>query len=1229
MADVQSSVVLISSSDPAEPRFGSGFVVAHEPAGTLVVTCGHVVRDVGGPDKVVISGLPATVEAMAADCWPDLAVLRTRAASNLPALGLSRSGRQGDAFESAGFQLWGGQHLIRPVSGKLEAELGLEHPAHDERIRAFDLILDANATLQPGYSGSPVVSKQTGAVIAVTSHREGGGAKGLGLAIEALRLIWPEYEDLIADGPADLSTPSQSELALRSLTERTALFVGRQQELQVVATRLATMWSGGGSVGFILGEAGMGKSTLALRMVREALEQHPTMLFATARLDIVMGTHASFAPFRAILEQILRSDLSAPDGRGGQIRPIEVVANTLIDMGIGKLGPIAAFTGGATAALTRLLAERGGGSSDSDIAASFDQGSLLDCYTENIRKVSESFPLIILLDDIHWSDDSSLLLLRHLGQVIQPHRVLILATYRPEEAAGRPLLQDTIDHLVGLGGFVIDLQSRELSRRDPSGRLFCLDYLRARYGTEFSQSFVNLITSLVGGNPLFLAETLTNLEERGEIVNAGGEWKLLRPVDRIHDLPTRIEHVISQRVNRLDQALLSTLKHGSIEGEIFTAEVVGALQNITDPHVLMTMMSRLITSYRLIVEVATRRMLAGKLVHSYGFRHALTQRYVYEYLMTDSERQLLHKQLAQCLEQLYGTGTAELLPSLATHYSLAEVPDKTVEYALLAGEAALASYGWSEATKLGRLAVRMIETYPEFAGTLDPQTRLRARLLYAKGELEGGVTDEPIDHAQTGLDALLPALAQIELVGPELAIDAYLTLGRLEAVRAVLTDFHANEYVRRAIALAEGSQDKRALIKALTIRHVSTNVADQSMAAEQLAARQRCVQLAEEIGDPALLAESLSWLAVHYVVFDTDEEDPLGLAEQYGTRALTLASSENIMLQLDARIALSWIYHHRGYYGDRLERHRKEILELAITHGQTAFEADARTDLSHYYTFIVGEQESALRQKQEAYDFRVRMGRHPIIDTEHMAELLFRLGRFEQSQELFLRFLDRQDEQRAARAKALVARSLALVGQASEALALLAEVEDAATRANLAMIAPVHGAAMEAYAALGRTDDALRHAGWIIPTVGPAGRRGLFWTYSDFPSKFAEVYRLVGDLSAATDWSDRSAAYWRELAGVTDVSQLVMFAEHEFIRGKVLADADRGAEARSLIERALAAFERSEHYLTAEAMLALSALERRTGAAGRARELAAAAAERADAIGLASLARRARLAADA
>ena len=122
-------------------------------------------------------------------------------------------------------------------------------------------------------------------------------------------------------------------------------------------------------------------------------------------------------------------------------------------------------------------------------------------------------------------------------------------------------------------------------------------------------------------------------------------------------------------------------------------------------------------------------------------------------------------------------------------------------------------YGWSEAAKFGRLALQALPSVPG----LPAETVVRVRLLVAKGELEGGVSGEPVDHVQAAVDALTPAVPMLGEVPPALVVEAYLTLGtlgRLAAIRAVVTDFQANDYVRTAIGIAERAGDKRALAQA-------------------------------------------------------------------------------------------------------------------------------------------------------------------------------------------------------------------------------------------------------------------------------------------------------------------------------------------------------------------------------------------------------------------------------
>ena len=118
----------------------------------------------------------------------DLAVLRVDGLSEMPALNLLGTGEKGSSFITAGFQLFGKEHLIRPLRGNLGDRVGLQSRGLD-RIQAWDLQIQDYA-LQPGYSGSPVVDPDSGNVIAAVSHRQGEGKSGLAISIEALDRIW-------------------------------------------------------------------------------------------------------------------------------------------------------------------------------------------------------------------------------------------------------------------------------------------------------------------------------------------------------------------------------------------------------------------------------------------------------------------------------------------------------------------------------------------------------------------------------------------------------------------------------------------------------------------------------------------------------------------------------------------------------------------------------------------------------------------------------------------------------------------------------------------------------------------------------------------------------------------------------------------------------------------------------------------------------------------------------
>lgn len=204
-SSLRDSVVRITSSNPDESSFGTGFVIYQDEQATYVVTCAHVVNDVGGPKSVKAGGVTASViapifkenvePAVLGEDGVDLAVLRVVGLQNKPLLHVSDTGETGKEFTTAGFQQYfkNKSFLIRELRGVLGEQVGVEARDLFERIEAWDLEFTGKYQLKPGYSGSPVV-EASGTVIGIVSTRE-GGEKGVAIAIKALKEIWSDMPD--------------------------------------------------------------------------------------------------------------------------------------------------------------------------------------------------------------------------------------------------------------------------------------------------------------------------------------------------------------------------------------------------------------------------------------------------------------------------------------------------------------------------------------------------------------------------------------------------------------------------------------------------------------------------------------------------------------------------------------------------------------------------------------------------------------------------------------------------------------------------------------------------------------------------------------------------------------------------------------------------------------------------------------------------------------------------
>lgn len=202
MGDAVDSVLPVRSADEHNVAFGTAFAVRHDASVSYLVTCAHVVAQVGGTDQVTVGGRPARVIASGSpDGADDIAVLATDRLE-VPTLPLAFDSEQGRKVSVFGFrplQLERGLLAATRVAATLGARMALDSPTgrHD----AWQLLFAAGG-IGPGFSGSPIVDDVTGDVLAVAAYRQDEN-RAIAVSTAALRSLW-------ADGIAGLDTPRRT-----------------------------------------------------------------------------------------------------------------------------------------------------------------------------------------------------------------------------------------------------------------------------------------------------------------------------------------------------------------------------------------------------------------------------------------------------------------------------------------------------------------------------------------------------------------------------------------------------------------------------------------------------------------------------------------------------------------------------------------------------------------------------------------------------------------------------------------------------------------------------------------------------------------------------------------------------------------------------------------------------------------------------------------------------------
>ena len=628
-------------------------------------------------------------------------------------------------------------------------------------------------------------------------------------------------------------------------------FVGREVQLARMAAYLETACTGQSQVAFVSAEAGMGKSSLLANFSRRAQEKYPKLIVASGICTTYTETGDPYLPFREIL-RMLTADVEGKWTAGSLTRDhalrlwhfLPSTLEALLNHGRSLLGTFlsvqellsrSAAHRSIKAELTSQLREFINRNREVNVT----QERIFEEYTAVLRRISTKSPLLLILDDLHWADTSSLNLLFHLGRRLSGSPILILGAYRPEEVdLGRqgdnhPLagVLDEFKRLYGDIWLTLDHSSAEEGRR-------FVDALLDREPNLLSEAFREQLSRNTRGQPLFTIEMLREMQAYGDLIrNKAGQWT---ESQNIHwdNLPGRVEGVIAKRINRLDHQQKEALLTASVEGEDFTAEVIAKVRKIDEGTVVKILSGDLEKVHKL-VQARGVEQIGDQHVSSYQFGHNLFQKYLYNTL-DPVERVYQHSAVGSALERLYQDRTEAIAVQLARHFQEARANQKAIQYLKQAGDAAAHVYANTEAIVHYRRAIDLAE--------------------------HTTVSDEDISNLYTRLGRVLELQASFDQ-----ALSTYERLGEIAVQRA-----------NRAIELAS-------LMARITILTIPTTVHEPKQAR---ALGERALNLAGELGDPAAEAKILWNLSIANFF-----SGRLSDAINCGERSLALARKNNLVEQ--------------------------------------------------------------------------------------------------------------------------------------------------------------------------------------------------------------------------------------------------------------------------------------------------------------------------------------------
>lgn len=491
--------------------------------------------------------------------------------------------------------------------------------------------------------------------------------------------------------------------------------IGRTQALKQLYTYLNIALTGQRQIVFVSGEPGLGKSAL-VRTFQQQLVATPHIWVTLGRGIEHYGVGEAYLPVLDALEQLqseAKLSILVPTLQRYAPTWLERLPS-LSPLGVRDLSP--------------------------SIARSITRDRMLREFSRAIETLTGQIPLVLILEDLHWSDYSTLDLLSMLSQRQELARLLVVGTYRPEEIQTdhhplRSIVQELRAHRR-----CQEILLTPLSQKDVE------TYLLTKFPSHtFPVTFVQILHQRTAGNPLFLTNLTETLVDRGSITAIDKKWTLTTSLPQLEqEVPESFLLLLERQSASLTPEEQHLLSAASVIGLEFSAAAVAAIID-SDVVAVEEQCEKLVRRRQFLQSAGASEWPNGKRSARYTFHHALF-REAWSARLAPARQQRLHLNFGNVLEKVYLRKEEEVAAELALHFTAGRDLWRAIHYHALAGAKANRQLAYQEAISHFSQAEALLDALPPSRKRATQELRLHLDLAMPIIATQGWAASE-VGHA--------------------------------------------------------------------------------------------------------------------------------------------------------------------------------------------------------------------------------------------------------------------------------------------------------------------------------------------------------------------------------------------------------------------------------------------------------------------------------------------------